>query len=215
MSKPYTKEDLSTIFDHDLIWRRKELSDLKQAIKTSDSASKSALLKSLIAMSYSHWEGYIKFIAAKYFEYFTIRKKLFNELDRQFYVNSMLARLDSISTSRTSIEEKCNIINEILDNQEKRFSYVNQSLIDTRSNLNSFVISDICLICGISSEHFKDQSNFIDVLLLKRRNAIAHGQQEDVQEETMDDFVGNVLSLMTHFRDLLENKIYYKESVTS
>jgi hypothetical protein len=47
-------------------------------------------------------------------------------------------------------------------------------------------------------------------LLLKRRNAIAHGQQEFIQLDEIDDFVANVLSLMAHFRNLLENKVYTK-----
>lgn len=210
MTKPYTEENLSTIFDDDLTWRRKELSDLKSAIRAADFISKSALLKSLVAMSYAHWEGYVKLAAQKYFEHFTIRKKPYNKFERQFYVNSMLARLDSISNSRGSIKEKCQIIDEILNNESLRFSYVHESLIDTRSNLNSHVIEDICKICSVDPSHFKDQKDFIDVILLKRRNAIAHGQQENIQEEDMDDFVNKVISLMEHFRDLLENKVYTK-----
>jgi hypothetical protein len=40
MSKPYTEQNLSDILDADLIWRRKELSDMKAAIKASDPHSK-------------------------------------------------------------------------------------------------------------------------------------------------------------------------------
>ena len=39
MSKPYTEQDLSDIFDEDMIWRRKELSDMKAAIKVADAPS--------------------------------------------------------------------------------------------------------------------------------------------------------------------------------
>ena len=60
MSKPYTEHDLSAIFDADLIWRRKELSDMKAAIKKADQFSKPALLRALVAMSYAHWEGYVR-----------------------------------------------------------------------------------------------------------------------------------------------------------
>jgi hypothetical protein len=63
MSKPYTQEALSEHFDFDLIWRRKELSDMKAAIKKADTASKSVLLRALITMTYAHWEGYIRVCA--------------------------------------------------------------------------------------------------------------------------------------------------------
>lgn len=210
MSKPYTESDLSDAFDRDLIWRRKELSDLKLAIRKADSISKSALLKSLVAMSYAHWEGFVKMAASKYFEHLTIRKMPFADFERQFYINSMLARLDSISSSRIGIKQKCELIGHILENQESRFTYVNDGLVNTKSNLNSEVVSEICLICGVTDAPFIREKDFIDVLLLKRRNAIAHGQAEDVQEGAMDDFVAKVLSLMSNFRDLLENKVCTK-----
>ena len=93
MSKPYSEQDLSDIFDADLIWRRKELSDLKSAIKNADTSAKSGLLRALIAMAYAHWEGYVRVCANQYFEYLTLRKMQYTELERQIYVNSFLVRL--------------------------------------------------------------------------------------------------------------------------
>jgi len=45
---------------------------------------------------------------------------------------------------------------------------------------------------------------------VKRRNAIAHGQQEYIQTDEIDDLVANILGLMGSFRNLLENKVYTK-----
>lgn len=82
MSKPYTERDFSYIFDADLIWRRKELSDMKTAIKTADLPSKPALLRAVITMSYAHWEGYVRGCANRYFGHLTLRKKPFVEFER-------------------------------------------------------------------------------------------------------------------------------------
>lgn len=210
MSKPYTKHDLSFIFDEDLIWRRKELSDIKSAIKAVDKYSKPPLLRALVAMSYAHWEGYIRTCANKYFEHLTLRKKPYIDLERQFYVNSFLRRLDALHRSRVSLKERCKLINDILDGECDRFSYLNPDLIDTRSNLNTDVIKNICVICGVDSNHFEDNRFFLDVMLLKRRNAIAHGEQEPIQVNEIDDFVRKILTLMGHFRNILENKVYTK-----
>jgi|SRR6185437_7246502 len=210
MSKPYTEQDLSDIFDTDLIWRRKELSDLKTTIKIADDAAKPVLLRALITMSYAHWEGYVRVCANRYFEYLTLRKKKFTELERQIYVNSHLVRLDALSQSRVGLEARCKLINNILDGMGGRFAYVNAELIDTKSNLNTDVIRDICIICSVESSHFEQSRTFLDILILKRRNAIAHGQQEFIRVDEVDHLVSTILSLMEHFRGLLENKAYLK-----
>jgi hypothetical protein len=210
MSKPYTERDLSDIFDADLIWRRKELSDIKAAIQRADLPSRSALLRAIVTTSYAHWEGYVRTCATRYFEYLALRRQPFTEFERQVYVNSFLLRLDALHRGGVSVDERCRLVNDILDNHNLRFSYINPNLIDTRSNLNTDVIKDICLICGLDSTHFEDNRAFLDRLLLKRRNAIAHGQQEYITFDEIDDFVSNVLGLLASFRNLLENKVYSK-----
>lgn len=210
MSKPYTEADLSSIFDDDLIWRRKELSDIKAAINASDPVSKPPLLRAIITMSYAHWEGYVRTCANRYFEYLTLRKSPYAKLERQIYINTIICRLDALHRNRVSLSERCKLVNDILDGLGGRFSYLNPELIDTRSNLNTDVIKDICLICGVDPINFEKKRDFIDVLLLKRRNAIAHGQQEFIRANEIDDLVADVLALMASFRNLLENKIYTK-----
>ena len=210
MSKPYTEHDLSSILDTDLIWRRKELSDLKSAIKNADLPARSVLLRAIIAMSYAHWEGYVRTCANRYFEHLTLRKKPFVRFERQIYVNSMLGRLDALYRSRTCLEDRCKLINDILDGENSRFSYVRPELVDTRSNLNTDVIKDICIICGVDYNYFEQNRTFLDVILLKRRNAIAHGQQEYIQPDEIDGLVATTLALMSSFRNLVENKVYTK-----
>lgn len=211
MSKPYTDENLSDFFDADLIWRRKELSDIKAAVRRADVAAKHVLLRALITMCYAHWEGYVRICANRYFEYLTIRKKPYSELERQIYVNTFLARLDTLSHARVSLEARCKLVNDILDGTVGTFRYVHPALIDTKSNLNTDVIREICLICAVDASHFESRRIFIDQLMLKRRNAIAHGQQEFIQEDEIDALVSDVLGLMQHFRTLLENKVYQKQ----
>jgi hypothetical protein len=79
-----------------------------------------------------------------------------------------------------------------------------------KSNLSTDVIKDICLICAVDPSHFEAKRVFIDQLILKRRNAIAHGQQEFIDATEVDNLVAESLALMQHFRTLLENKVYLK-----
>jgi hypothetical protein len=215
MTKPYTEENLSDLFDEDLIWRRKELSDMKSAVRTADTAAKSVLLRAMITMSYAHWEGYVRTCANRYFEYLTIRRRPYTDLERQVYVNTFLVRIDALQKGRTSLEARCKLITDILDGAVGTFNYVHPSLIDTKSNLNTDIIKEICIICSIDFSHFENKRLFLDHLIIKRRNAIAHGQLEYIQQTELDYLVSEILALMQHFRTLLENEVYQKHYLAS
>jgi hypothetical protein len=215
LSKPYTEFDLSNQLDSDFNWRIKEFSDLKSAIRASGPTSQSVLLRALVAMLYAHWEGYIRFCVEKYFSYITMRRHNFSELEAQIYVNHFIARIDAISTQRLSLHDRCKIIEDIMQSKHKRFSRVNQKLIDTRSNLNSKVLQELCLLCAVDFALFKAECDFIDRIVVKRRNEIAHGEETYIGLAEVDDLVSNVVKLMRSFRNSLENKIYQRSYLAS
>lgn len=210
MSKPYSESDLSSLLDSELTWRRRELSDLKSAILSADTISKRVLLRALVAMAYAHWEGYVRASAEKYFTHITLKKRFFRELDQQFYMNSFLARLDAFFQSKRSTQKSCEFITSVLASEDSRFSFINKDIIDTKSNLNADVIKDLCFVCGFNGDFFEEKRIFIDVTLLKRRNAIAHGQDEGIDISAVDEVINETLALMSQFRTLIENKIYTK-----
>lgn len=210
MSKPYSESDLSSLLDSELTWRRRELSDLKSAILSADTISKRVLLRALVAMDYAHWEGYVRASAEKYFTHITLKKRFFRELDQQFYMNSFLARLDAFFQSKRSTQKSCEFITSVLASEDSRFSFINKDIIDTKSNLNADVIKDLCFVCGFNGDFFEEKRIFIDVTLLKRRNAIAHGQDEGIDISAVDEVINETLALMSQFRTLIENKIYTK-----
>ena len=200
--------DLSDQMDRDMTWRLKEFSDLKAAIRKADAIARPALLRAFIALMYAHWEGHVRFCATKYFQHIALRKMAYSKLETQIYLNSFLLRLDAFFRSKVSLEEKCQFVEDILSSREQRFSYINPALIDTKSNLNTNVLRDLCKICGIPFSEFEKEETFIDLLMLKRRNEIAHGAESFPLEDEVDDLASRAVSLMRLFRNLLENKIY-------
>jgi hypothetical protein len=70
------------------------------------------------------------------------------------------------------------------------------------------VLRDICRVCGIPFTEFEKEDAFINVLMLKRRNEIAHGQEVYLKEGEIDDLSARAVGIMRTFRNLLENKIY-------
>ncbi|WP_083340686.1 MAE_28990/MAE_18760 family HEPN-like nuclease [Chromobacterium vaccinii] len=208
MSKPYTEEVLSDILDQDRTWRIKEISDLKTAALRADRILQKVLLRALIPICYAHWEGYVRFSARKYLEYVAIRKLQFGNLDRQFLRNHFLPRLAALSSSKSNIFDRCNLIDEILNSTDIRFSKVNEDIVSTKANLKSEVLCEICLICGISFDRFADKKTFIDVFLLKRRNAIAHGEDVMIDVSDLNVLTNETISLMRLFSDALEDNAY-------
>jgi len=207
MSKPYTEANFSEQITDDRSWRIKEISDLKLAVRRGDASMRKVLLRALVAICYAHWEGYVKFSARKYLEHVALRRIQYQNLNRQFFRNYFLPRLAALSASKTSIAERCALVDEILNSSDHRFSQVDDNLINTKANLNSEVFTDICLVCGLSVESFADKATFIDIVLLKRRNAIAHGEDTLVSLDELDTITADTIMLMRAFGDALENQV--------
>lgn len=193
----------------DRTWRLREISDLKTAILRADEGLQQVLLRSLVAISYAHWEGSVRFSARKYLEHVALRKFPYDKLNRQFLRNKFLPRLASLSGTKISVSDRCTIIDDILSDSG-RFSKSNPDLISTKSNLNSDVFRDICIVCAIPPNLFEDKTTFIDVVLLKRRNAIAHGEETFISVGDLDALVDETMGLMRAFADALENQASLK-----
>ena len=207
MSKPYTEAEFSAQLTADRTWRLREISDLKNATVRADENSRRVLLRSLITICYAHWEGYVRFAARRYLEYVARRKIQFKDLERQFLRNYFLPRLAALSSSKTSIKQRCDLVDEILNSSDLRFSRIHEDLVSTKANLNFDVFTDICLVCGVPVVDFNDKSTFIDVFLLKRRNAVAHGEETGVQIEDMDQIGDETVAIMRAFGNALENNV--------
>lgn len=144
MSKPYTGAEFAAQITEDRSWRLKEISDLKSAVANSDSKLRRVLLRALITICYAHWEGYVRFTARKYLEHVALRKHQYSELDRQFLRNYFLPRLAALSITKTSITDRCSLVDEVLSASTRRFSRLNEDLINTKANLSFDVFADIC-----------------------------------------------------------------------
>lgn len=207
VSKPYSEADFSAQITEDRNWRMKEISDLKSSIRQADSGARRVLLRALVTICYAHWEGYARFAAKKYLEHIALRKFPYSQLGPQFFKNYFLPRLASTNSGKLSIAERCALVEEILTSSDRRFSRVNEDLINTKANLNFEVFSDICIVCGVATEPFSDKSTFIDVVLLKRRNAIAHGEETLIAIQDLNEVANGTVSLMRSFGDALENHV--------
>ena len=203
MSKPFSENELYSQLASDRTWRVKELSDLKSAIKEADGPRQRVLLRALVAIAYAHWEGHVRLASEKYLTHVALRKLPLSALTRQFTRNAFLPQIKAAASH--GFDERGELVDRILGAGELRFARVNADLISTRSNLNFSVFADICLICGIQPELFREEETFIDTILLKRRNSIAHGEETFVGIEELDSLSDRIVALMRRFGDELAN----------
>jgi len=80
-------------------------------------------------------------------------------------------------------------------------------VISAKSNLNSQVLKELCLYLSIDSTNFEDDYDFIDKILLYRRNNIAHGEYIQVDEQMLEEMSNRVIKLMRTFNNLVENDV--------
>ena len=101
-----TVEELNQALSDDLIWRKKELSEVKSLIEvTSVSPQRhDALIRSGICILYAHWEGFVKFAANSYLEYVRTKKLLYRELSSNFLALAMKEKLkEAKETNKPSL----------------------------------------------------------------------------------------------------------------
>jgi hypothetical protein len=82
--------------------------------------------------------------------------------------------------------------------------------IDTKSNLNSEVLQQIVLLMGLDFKPFEPFKNFMDEVLLKNRNKIAHGQHNFVDFHTYNEIDKNTLILIRQYKNQIQNSVVSK-----
>ncbi len=201
-----TLEQLSDNLAADLVWRKKELADLKSLIETSKIASskEKALLRSGITILYAHWEGFVKAAAAYYLEYIAMKRLRYNELSSNFVALSLKAKLSQVNETN-----KATIFTEAIDfirsQLEERSSVPYKDVVQTGSNLSSSIFREITCILGLDYSFYETKQVLIDEKLLARRNNIAHGEYLILDKEDYLELHSQVINMMDTFRNQIEN----------
>lgn len=192
--------------DEQLIWRRKELTELRGLIANNRSnATKQALLiRAGVSLLYAHWEGFIK-SAGTYFLQFVSAQRLTPEQLKPNFVGIILRNhLDSASKSK-KVSTTTQLVEFFCTKMTTRVHLPTKNIIDTESNLSSVVFCEILFTLGLDAGQYETRHFIIDKRLVGNRNCIAHGENLNL---TFDDYMSlhdDVLSLMNEFRDQIQN----------
>lgn len=198
-----TLDELLRVMDEDRIWRIREITLLRSQFvdsKHSD-AIKGALRRSFIPLAYAHWEGYVKKVGQSYLDYVAVQKLKLGELSPNFQslYFSIECHSDLSQMKRHSLQ---GVLSRMKSSMNDRVYIRSKGVISTQGNLNSDALTDICLNLGIDVGAFKFHVSFIDKILVARRNAIAHGQADLVDDRMAEDIRQKVVECIDIYKGL-------------
>ena len=136
-----TSEELADSLAEDLVWRKKELTVLRQLVSTASADRKGVLVRSLVAILYAHWEGFLKNTANSYLEYVKIRRLPYSELAANFLAYALLPRVRAAAEQR-NLGNMIEVVRLLRGDISER-SRFSKDGADAGSNLSSQVLHNL------------------------------------------------------------------------
>lgn len=229
-----TANDLRAELEAELAWRQEDLAFFKNQLNNvSGELEKNKYRKSLVLILYSHMEGYIKIALQTYIKYINEQN-----LPRKDVVSGLMAASMHLEfNAYDNLDRKCDIFRrelpedtilhrffrrvDLLDQLEdfkNQPLVIDDSVIDTESNLWYIVLQKNLYKIGLPVDMFDQYRRDIDSLV-NRRNSIAHGnsrsgvtsQEFSNWEEKIKRIMNDVTILIY---DYANNKRYLQVSPT-
>lgn len=212
------KNDFQDAVQEDRAWRVKEMSNLKAMVYASREAYLHTHVRSGILLLYAHWEGHVKRVCEAFFMYMNFKSYNYTKLKENFLAFGILNQFDSDFPAKRfdSYLIAVNFITTGCSNQ--KFKVDVPKYVTTKNNLNIDVLNELMAKMGVDDNIFSNHQYYIDSRLLKLRNAIAHGDRTDNNDDlylSKDDFFElfqKIDELMHHFGklviDYVENEAY-------
>jgi MAE_28990/MAE_18760-like HEPN len=207
MAQLRTAAEFSHAITADLTWRIKEISDLRSAVRRIDEALKRSLLRASVPLVYAHWEGHVAVVSRSYVEFLATRRPRYSTIKPSFRLNEFSRALRRLGQSQMSYRQKIEFIESILQSGDTQFRRIDAEVISGRGNLNSEVLKELCAYFSIDQTLFEDDYDFIDKILVFRRNNIAHGEYIELDQKGLEDMSNRVIGMMRTFNNLVDNDV--------
>ena len=162
-----TAFDLSSRISDDLIWRRKELTDLRGLVQEYSGELRSrVIIRCAIALLYAHWEGFIKKSSSYYLEYVASHRLPYKKLAANFVGLALRSKFNDLGAS-----QKMSSGNALADffctKLDTKSAVPYKNVVDTKSNLSSTVLVDILDTLGLDASKFESRLKFISIFRVK------------------------------------------------
>lgn len=207
--------DLLQAIDDDYTWRRIEINTLLDMLRVEGEKPSTrrnkhkidCLIKSIVCISYSHWEGFAKYASRVYLEYIQ-----FLSLDNSKLSNNLKASFTAFLRNKLSVIERVETFRQLFTNVQFKHHIPVNELTNTHDNLNYEFLVELACNIDFDYSEFVTKEQFIDGSLLNYRNKFAHGEANyEVDIDKAKDIASNTLSLISIFKDEIENMISLKK----
>ncbi|HEV3210090.1 MAG TPA: MAE_28990/MAE_18760 family HEPN-like nuclease [Chthoniobacterales bacterium] len=195
--------ELQELLDSEFAWRIKELSLIKGTIHQADGPAQKAFLRAGIPILYAHWEGFVKIASTAYIDFVNRQKLRHEELSPCFVAMAARRHLENFGQAKKA-RIHIEVVKFFLDNLTERASLGDFSGLQTKSNLNAEVFENIACAIGVNPVNYEAKFKFLDESLLRRRNE-AHGAYLDIDKDSFDDLLQEVLTLLRQYKTDIEN----------
>ena len=200
-----TAEEFTAFITSDLTWRIREISDIRSTAATASLPR--AILRASVPLMYAHWEGHVSVVSRAYLDFLALRRLRYSNLKQSFRLNAFFATIRRMTHARASYMEQVAFLSNVVDSGESQLRTVDGDILSTRSNLNSAVLQDLCCFLSLDIAQFESDFDFLDKILLYRRNNIAHGQFIEIDIDTLRDMSERVIEMMRKFNNLVDNEV--------
>lgn len=211
-----TQNQLQDSLDAERVWRLKELSTLRKRLMPNNNQvgfageEELALLRPCIAMVYAHWEGFVKAACGYYLEYVAMQRVSHKDLLTPFL--ALAARRYAGERGVTGAAADRLIMDFYRTQADSRGYIPYKNGVDTKSNLRFEVFQEIFESLGLSWRQYELKKKLIDLKLVTKRNAIAHGRYVDLKTkdvlELFDDMIAIMDEIKEQLLDAARNELY-------
>ena len=164
-------------------WRDGELAVFKVNPQKVDSPLWNRMC---LPMIYAHWEGYVVSSLKLLIGHLNDLKLCPSEVQTKLIVLGLGTSYKSLS-GKQSFEQKIKFTDNFKDIFQKAIKFKKE--VDTKSNLNSKVLFELCTIFGFNFDVFNEVVADIDRVVMLR-NKIAHGENAIIPTaESIDNYI--------------------------
>ncbi len=203
-----TADQLHAFLAGDLIWRKRELTQLKFLLEGSKTKGDQvrAILRSCITILYAHWEGFVKAAGIAYLEFLAAQALPYSSLTPNFVALAIRRLLNKAAPTRKA-KFHIEVVEFLLEKMNEPSNIPFKDGISTRANLSSDVLMEILETLGLDPKPYEAKAVLIDEGLLKSRNTIAHGEYLEISEDRYEELYHEILAMMEEFRNQIDNAV--------
>lgn len=194
--------------DSNRLRRAKELSELKVRMIEAGAAARFGIhSKSLIVLSYAHWEGFYNECVYSYINALKECGKKVGDISWPLLIGLVKPELQRLRDRNHSNDAQIEFLNRLQPLLDGDFTGFDESVISSRSNLDFQKLSQNFMILGFDLTPFQRWRLRIDRELVGWRHSVAHGDDPDLSSLDLHRHIEFTQKLLLLLADVFQEGI--------